>query len=161
MIASNVRTKAAVTVAEMARMVGLSRARFYQLQNAGVFPPPIYDVATRRPFFDEKTQQVCLEVRRRNCGINGQPVLFYARRGGEQTTAKKRKATNKPKPNKLFAAIVDAIKALGLVSVNDQKVTEAVTTLFPGGVDGADQAEIIRSVFVHLQRQNSSDNLGR
>ena len=159
MIVRNVQTKAAVTVAEMARMVGLSRARFYQLQNAGVFPPPIYDVATRRPFFDEKTQQVCLEVRRRNCGINGKPVLFYARRGGEQATTKKRKTETKS--NKQYAAIVDAVKALGVVSANNQKVNKAIACLFPGGLDGTDQAEVIRSVFVHLQRQNSSDNLGR
>ena len=42
-------TKAIVTVSEMARMCGLSRARFYQLQKAGIFPSPVYDVSTRRP----------------------------------------------------------------------------------------------------------------
>ncbi len=31
--------KSAVSVSEMARMVGLSRARFYQLMTEGVFPP--------------------------------------------------------------------------------------------------------------------------
>ena len=40
-----IETKAAVTVAEMARMFGMSRARFYQLQKAGVFPTPVYDVS--------------------------------------------------------------------------------------------------------------------
>ena len=72
-------TKAAVTVAEMARMVGLSRARFYQLLGTA-FPFPVYDVSTRRPAYVEEQQRVCLEVRRRNCGIDGKPVLFYARR---------------------------------------------------------------------------------
>ena len=37
----NEPTKVAVSVAEMARMVGLSRARFYQLRRAGVFPTPV------------------------------------------------------------------------------------------------------------------------
>jgi hypothetical protein len=46
--------KAAVIVSEMARMVGLSRARFYQLRKAGVFPLPVYDVATRRPVYTEE-----------------------------------------------------------------------------------------------------------
>lgn len=159
MIASKTQTKAAVTVAEMARMVGLSRARFYQLQNAGVFPPPVYDVSTRRPFYDEKAQEVCLEVRRRNCGINGQPVLFYARRGGEQSPTKKRRTNGKPKPK--YPAIVDAVRVLGLASVSDKIVTAAVTTLFPTGVDRVDQSEVIRAVFVHLQRQYSTDNVGR
>ena len=75
----SVETKAAVTVAEMARMVGLSRARFYQLMGTA-FPSPVYDVATRRPHFDEDQQKDCLEVRRRNCGIDGKPILFYCRR---------------------------------------------------------------------------------
>lgn len=57
MICNNVQTKAVVTVAEMARMCGLSRARFYQLQNAGVFPTPLYDVSTRRPFYVEEAQK--------------------------------------------------------------------------------------------------------
>ena len=74
-------TKAAVTVAEMARMVGLSRARFYQLLGT-TFPWPVYDVSTRRPIYVEEQQSICLEVRRRNCGIDGKPVLFYARRNG-------------------------------------------------------------------------------
>ena len=71
--------KAVVSVAEMSRMVGLSRARFYQLIGT-TFPPPLYTEATRRPFYDEALQSVCLEVRRRNCGVDGKPVLFYARR---------------------------------------------------------------------------------
>ena len=77
-----IQTKTVVTVAEMARLVCLSRARFYQLVAAGTFPQPLYDVTTRRPHYVEKQQEVCLEVRRRNCGVDGKPVLFYARRVG-------------------------------------------------------------------------------
>ena len=73
-----VETKAAVSVAEMARMMGLSRARFYQLTKAGAFPPPVYHLLTRRPIYPEELQLVCLDVRRRNCGIDGKPILFCA-----------------------------------------------------------------------------------
>ena len=68
-------TKAAVTVAEMARMVGLSRSRFYQLIGTS-FPQPARQPGTNRPIYTEALQKICLEVRRRNCGIDGQPVLF-------------------------------------------------------------------------------------
>src|SRR5208282_3856974 len=74
----NEHTKAIVTVSEMARMCGLSRARFYQLQKAGVFPAPVYHDG--RPVYSEEQQLVCLEVRKKNRGVNGKPVLFYARR---------------------------------------------------------------------------------
>src|SRR3990172_921349 len=82
------RTKAIVSVAEMAHMCGLSRARFYQLVKDGVFPPPLYKLETKRPFFTEEMQEVCLEVRRRNSGINGKPVMFYARRFGSPAMPK-------------------------------------------------------------------------
>ena len=72
-------TKAAVTVAEMARMCGLSRSRFYQLIGTA-FPRPERQPQTGRPIYTEELQQVCLEVRRRNWGIDGKAVLFYARR---------------------------------------------------------------------------------
>lgn len=75
-----IMSKTAVSVTEMARLVGLSRARFYQLVKDGVFPHPLYSIHTRRPYFSEEMQQVCLEVRKRNCGINGKPILFYSPR---------------------------------------------------------------------------------
>lgn len=53
------QTKAAVSVSEMARMMGLSRSRFYQLIGSAL-PFPIYDVATRRPIYDQQLQQTCL-----------------------------------------------------------------------------------------------------
>src|ERR1035438_2587529 len=75
-----IETKTVVTVSEMARMVGLSRSRFYQLIGTA-FPSPLMD-KKKRPFYSEELQAVCLEVRRRNCGIDGKPILFYARRIG-------------------------------------------------------------------------------
>ena len=79
-MSDNIVTKSAVSVTEMARMVGLSRARFYQLVRRGTFPPADQDAVTGRPcYFEEKQRQV-LEVRRRNCGVDGKPLLFYSRR---------------------------------------------------------------------------------
>src|SRR5581483_6669144 len=106
------QTKAGVSVSEMARMVGLSRQRFHQLMQAGVFPQPHRNEANGRPFFDEPTQQQCLEVRRRNCGVNGQVVLFYTRR--QTTPLKPKKATPVPSSH---TDLLDGLKALGLASV--------------------------------------------
>ena len=84
------KTKAAVTVAEMARMLNLSRQRLHQLIGTA-FPYPVYNIKTRRPFFTEELQRVCLEVRRRNCGVDGKAILFYARRGGAPSPTKRAK----------------------------------------------------------------------
>jgi hypothetical protein len=154
-----VQTKAVVSVAEMARMCSLSRARFYQLVNEGVFPPPLYRIETRRPFFNQDMQEVCLEVRRKNCGINGKPVLFYARRFTPSTIAKA-KRTPAPKTNK-HADLIDGLRALGLTTVTASQVEWAFQQSFPHGKVGIDDETVLRAVFLHLKRQDSGENVGR
>jgi hypothetical protein len=140
-------TKMVVSVSEMARMVGLSRQRFHQLVQAGVFPQPHRQDG--RPFYDEAAQQQCLEVRRRNCGVNGQIVLFYARR--QPAPPQPNKARPGPAPH---ADLLDGLRSLGLASVAAADVGEAVKALFPQGTVGVDEGEVIKSVFLHLQSQS-------
>jgi hypothetical protein len=157
----SVETKSIVTVAEMSRMVGLSRARFYQLIGSA-FPWPLYDIETRRPHFTEEMQQLCLEVRRRNCGVDGKPIMFYARRwGGAPTITVRRKPKATPTKTDMHADVVDAVRSLGLTTATSAQVGEAIKQLFPMGTAHSDPGEIIRAVFVHLKRQNSVGNVGR
>jgi hypothetical protein len=149
-------TKAVVTVSEMARMVGLSRARFYQLQKAGVFPPPERD-ETGRPFYPEELQSVCLEVRRRNCGANGKPVLFYARRVPPSRAAPKAAV---PKADQ-YAELIEALRSLGLAGVTAAQVDAAVKELYPQGTSGMAEAEVIQAVFLHLRRRDSGGKVGK
>lgn len=144
-----VETKAAVTVAEMARMLGLSRARFYQLIGSA-FPYPVYDVATRRPFYDEEAQQKCLEVRQRNCGIDGKPILFYCRRSPVSMPI--RKKTMQVTKTKSSSDLLEGLRSLGLV-VAQAQVDAAVKQLFPKGIDGVDPGQVVRSIFIHLQKK--------
>ncbi len=153
-----IRTKAVVSVAEMARMVGLSRARFYQLIDQAVFPPPLYRIDTKRPFFNEEMQEVCLEVRRRNCGINGRPVLFYARRFTTPTVKAK---TTPPKNSHKYADLIEGHESLGLTSVRSSEIEAAIQQNFPYGKSGIDDETVLRTVFLFLKRQDSSDNVGR
>ena len=44
--------KEAVSITEMARMVGLSRARFYELVAQGVFVPPVHSISNKRPYYN-------------------------------------------------------------------------------------------------------------
>jgi hypothetical protein len=143
----SVEIKSAVSVAEMARMVGLSRARFYQLIGTA-FPYPVYDVSNRRPFFDELLQTTCLEVRRRNCGIDGKPILFYARRSQVTTTMPRKKSANVRRPN-ISPDLLEGLRSRGLI-VSPAQVETAVKQLFPTGKI-ADPAEVIRAVFIHLK----------
>jgi len=153
-----VQLKAAVSVSEMARMVSLSRARFYQLVGTA-FPHPVYDVVTRRPIFTEELQEVCLEVRRRNCGIDGKAILFYARRTGSVVPAiKRKKRPTQPKQGR-YVEIVEGVRALGLTTVTPAQVEAAVCARYNGGIERVAMIEVIRAVFLDLKRQNSADNV--
>ncbi len=153
----NKPSKSIVSVSEMARMVGLSRQRFHQLRGTA-FPEPEYDPETKRPYYDLEKQQVCLDVRQRNCGIDGKPILFYARRNDVGVTRKPQKKKSVKISNNKFDHITDSIRALGM-KTNSLKVTEAINSLFPNGIKNTDEAEVIRAVFLQL-KQSEADSTG-
>ncbi|WP_417737027.1 hypothetical protein [Rosistilla oblonga] len=148
----NTELKVAVTVAEMARMAGLSRARMYQLMGKA-FPMPSRDEAGR-PYFDEEQQRTILEVRRRNCGVDGKPILFYAPRN---SVAPSRTMKRRAKPKAIIKAqhteIADGIRSLGLV-VTDAHVASAIQESFPDGIESVESGDVVRTVFLSIQRKN-------
>ena len=152
--------KTVISVSDMAKMVGLSRPRFYQLVGT-TFPWPLYDLKTRRPFYNEELQQICLKVRRRNCGIDGKPLMFYSRR---LQTAPTTRRTPKPPPKRAngdnYSHLIDGLKSLGLVVVPAQ-VTMAIKEIYPNGLGEVAQGEVLRAVFLHIKRQNCADNVGQ
>jgi hypothetical protein len=149
----DVQTKAVVCVAEMARMAGLSRARFYQLVQGGTFPQPVYDVQTRRPRYSEELQRIVLEVRRRNCGVDGRPILFYAR-GPRPTVPAKPSRTTTAKG--ATHDLIDGLAALGLTSATGVQVDAALKELYPSGIDALDRGEVLRAVFLQLKAPEHS-----
>lgn len=153
----NKPSKSIVSVSEMARIVGLSRQRFHQLRGT-TFPEPDYDPETKRPYYDLDKQQVCIDVRQHNCGIDGKPILFYARRNDVGVTRKPQKQKSVKTSNGKFDHITEAIRALGMKS-NSVKVAEVINSLFPDGIKTIDEAEVIRSVFLHL-KQSEADTTG-
>lgn len=161
-MAGDIVTKAAVSVTEMARMVGLSRARFYQLVKRGTFPPADQDAATKRPCYLEEKQRQILEARRRNCGVDGTPILFYCRRNdaGQPRTAPRPASTKSNVVVKKYTDLIDGLAALN-VAVTVAQVEPLVKELFPSGTDGVNPGEVIRAVFLRIQRQNPGDKQGR
>jgi len=148
------QTKIRINVSEMARMVGLSRSRFYQLIGSA-FPHPRYDVETKQPFYDEELQQACLEVRRRNCGVDGRAIMFNARKNGMTPRTRERqrlKPQTQPAQN---GELLDNVRALGLTTATTDQIASAIAELYPGGTGSISETEVLRAVFVYLERQES------
>ena len=153
--------KSAVSVTEMARMVGLSRARFYQLVKRGTFPAAEQDLASKRPCYFEEQQRLILDARRRNCGVDGKPILFYSRRNdvGQKRKASRPTISKVKEVVKKYTDLIDGLAALNVTATISQ-IEPLLKELFPDGIEGKDPGEVIRAVFLRIQRQNSGDKQG-
>jgi hypothetical protein len=138
--------KIVVTVSEMAAMCNLSRSRFYVLIVSGVFPQPVQNASCKRPHYDLELQTKCLEVRRTGVGFNGLPVMFN--RKSDQSP----KPRGRKPPSGQHTELVEALKSLGLAATAEE-VGLAIREVYPNGTEGTDQGEVIKAVFLHLQRR--------
>lgn len=146
-----------LSCAAVARRLGLSRQRFWQLRKEGVFPQPQVNEETGRPFYSDEQLELCIDLRKRNMGLNGKVVLFYSVRS---TVALPTPTVKKKRKNKVSMSqhqpVIDSLKTLGIASVTDAQIDSAIAELFPNGNENADQGELVRAIFLYLQRKNSS-----
>jgi hypothetical protein len=145
---SNLRLKAAISVSEMARMVNLSRARFYDLVRTGVFLAPVYSMANRRPLYAQEMQEEILLARQTGIGCNGRYVLFYERQPAMPSSPS---APRRPARQERHD-LIGSLRSLGLQNVTTTQVDEAMAVTFPNGTAGADEVTVVRSIYRHLRR---------
>ena len=145
---SNLRLKAAISVSEMARMVNLSRARFYDLVRTGVFLAPVYSLSNRRPFFTAEMQENNVVARQTGIGVNGEYILFYERQSAMPSSPS---APRRPARQERHD-LIEALKNLGLSNVTASQIDEAMAVTFPNGTAGADEVTVVRSIYRHLRR---------
>jgi len=162
-------TKEIVTCAEMARMCGLSRSRFYMLVKDSIMPPPSRHPETQRPFYSREQQEQCLLVRKTNCGINGKPILFYAQRTtvtDRIATPRRSPAPRRPQPAATTDPVVlelqHGLEQLGLAGVPEPKIRAALVGVYPDGYAGVPMPQLLMTAFRRLrERQDSPDNVAR
>ena len=133
-----------LSVSEMAQAVSMSRDRFYDFVRAGIFPPPVYDVVTRRPHYLPEQQRVCLTVRATGMAFNGKQIAFNRTK---RTRACRRTASGRDSVDALdaqrIARLARQLTRLG-VDANVQAVESAIQHCFPLGSAGVDDAEVVQ-----------------
>jgi len=154
--------KEIVTVTEMARMCGLSRARFYQLMADGIFPTPSRNEQTGRPFFDRGQQEQCLQIRRTNLGANGKAVMFYGCRPHTTTTRQKRKQLPNSQPDRsrsqqdqVLNELRSGLAQLGVQNIDDTRIRGALTEAYPDGYTGTALPELLQAIFAQLSQEDA------
>lgn len=141
----NYNPKRMISVGEMAKALGHSRARFYQLQGS-IYPPPIYDIKTRRPFYDLELQQICQDIRETGIGWNGQNIMFYAPRN----TSINSRRSSKFKSHSAYQELTDTLSNMGLTT-SEKQVKEAIQKLYPQGIEKEEAGVVIRELFRYFK----------
>jgi hypothetical protein len=145
--------KPIISMSQACKMMNLNGARFYQLLDQGVFPPPIYQIKTKRPFYDTRLQQELLKIRETGVGANGQIILFYSPR---------KRATDKPKKPKTIDSTVlpyqefaETLNDMGF-DCSAKEVGSAIAQLYPDGFENVDEGVVIRELFRFLKSTERS-----
>ena len=133
-----------ITLQELCDQLGISKGRYYTLQKRGIFPAP-QRTSSNRPVFDQTLTQQCVEVIHTRIGVNGEPILFNAKK--KQESVQKRPVSVKGKHDDLIASLA----SLGL-SVSVEQVNVALASLPNNGADMPEPA-LIKAVFLHLKKQ--------
>lgn len=141
--------KAVVTLAEMCRLLQISRSQFYWHVKKGTFHEPLRMESNNRPYFTASMVEDNLQARQTGIGVNGEYVLFYERQSKSGTSSQPKR-----KPN--HSALIEGLKALGLAAVTPEQVEVALTACFPKGTSGEDESAVLRAVFRHLKRSGTS-----
>ena len=147
--------KAICSVTELARILGFSRTRFYQLQKMGVFPMPVFCIRTKRPFYPMELQKKCIEIRETGVAYNGQPVLFYgehkSRNKASCELSEPEKSCNKNRQK--YEELTNTLRRMGL-SVSCKAVKNAIDALFPEGLQQhSDEGQAVRDLFRYLSAE--------
>ncbi|MGA2442067.1 MAG: hypothetical protein ABSH08_14020 [Tepidisphaeraceae bacterium] len=144
-------------------ILGLSRARVYELIERGALPTPIYDLRTRRPMFNEELQRQALQVRQSGIGIDGQAIIFYRRRAISPASSSSAGTLRNPRrraqvapPLNSHADLIAGLQGLGITQANETSVASALAELFPGGAETGQQADTLRALFRHFRRRQSA-----
>jgi len=129
-------------------MLQLSRSRYYQLLELGFFPKPLHDERSKRPYYDLKLQQKCLEARQSGVGVDGSFMLFYSPRKKE---TKPRVSKTVKLTDLMCHEFTETLNSMGLICTG-KEVSSALSEIYPDGTEGQDQGVIIRELYRHLKQ---------
>jgi len=161
-VTNNVIFRGIMSVSQLAdEVLGLSRARVYELIERGALPMPCYDIRSRRPIYTEEQQRQAFEVKRTGIGADGMPVIFYRRnRTVAPVAVSTSRPTRTPRTRRAesgeFAAMAEQLKTLGISTADERSVRHAIEVCFPSGVEGIPEQDILRAVFRHLRTQSAA-----
>jgi len=114
----------------MAKKLSLSRSRFYELLNQGIFPKPVNCSGSNHKFYTRELQKQCMQVKQTGIGINGKPVLFYLPR---KSKALKKKCVEDPNLDYFTSRLFGLLESLG-TSLKKSQLRDILIRMYPDGL---------------------------
>lgn len=162
---------AAISVSAMARQVGLSRARFYDLIQDGFFVAPVCLIGNKRSVYFASMVERNMLAKQTGIGCNGEIRVFNVASSSStsdessrgtttpRTRRRRRVSTNSSQSNDadgLVQRLVHAQRQLGLTDVTTERVSQAVALVCPDGTADIAEADLIRAVYRRLRGSNDA-----
>lgn len=149
--------KAFVSLSECADTLGISRTHLYTLISQNVLLPPSYCIESKKPFYCAEAVERNLEVMRTNIAISGKFHLFHRKHDSTDMEApsppRKRIRPIRPPSNRKY--IIGGLRSLGM-NASSIQVDAAISSIYPNGVAGEDDGEVLRAIYLYIKRLNSA-----
>jgi predicted DNA-binding transcriptional regulator AlpA len=148
--------RAAVSVSQMAKMVGLSRASFYEHVRRGTFFPPEYQIGhgRRRPIYTAEIQIKNLDIKATQVGCNGEFVIFYDRKPRDESQRSSAASRHRRETGSVHGDLRRRLEGLGLSNLTDAQVDAAHSACFAQGTVGVSESDVLRVIYRHLRRSD-------
>lgn len=166
---------AAISVSAMARRVGLSRARFYELMQAGFFAAPVCLLGNKRSVYLASMVERNLLAKQTGIGCNGEIRVFNEsvsrttsvnepgnrnslnqRTRSSHNARASRRSSQTNGSDGLVQRLVHAQRQLGLTDVTTEQVSEAIARVCPHGTGDIAEADLIRGVYRRLREASDA-----
>ena len=148
---------AVCNVSTLCKILGLSRARFYQLQQKGKFPFPVFDIHTRRPFFTRQLQDICLEIRSSGIAYDDTYILFNASQHRLDSSQNKQISKTNKQPvaqNSKIIEVSETLRQMGIQNCTYSDVEVAIKRLHPTeSVETIDTGILVGELFRHFRNK--------
>jgi predicted DNA-binding transcriptional regulator AlpA len=145
--------KSICSITAMAKKLILSRSRFYDLLNQGVFPKAVNCHGSNHLFYTLELQQQCLQVKQTGIGVNGQPVLFYLPR---KHKVGKNKWADDTNPDYFAMRLFGVLKNMG-ATLKISQLRTILKRMYPDGLPKWPIGQVeLRKIFNYAGGENKN-----
>lgn len=143
----NPPTPRPMTVQELGTLIGLSRARIYQLIRQGRFPAPDPGEHSSRTFFSAESMKTILRIKEEGIALDGKAIVF------NRKVHPRKKTEARPESQSSSLSIQEYLEGLGM-EIPAARLNTVLKELYPNGWQRFPKEEVVQKAFQRLQEED-------